>query len=98
MHRIVCKVSNTLKRQCNLSGIESKMHDSQYDQDEELKKLGVPFRILPGTDEFSPIERRELITRNISIYTTKFPVSSGKDTAFIAHVWQTVIPKSLDVY
>ena len=97
MHRIVCKVSNTLKRQCDLHGIESEMYHSQYDQDEELERLGVPFRILPGTDEFSRIKRRELITRNISIYT-KFPVSLGKVIAFIAYVWQTVIPKSLDDY
>jgi hypothetical protein len=71
MHRIVCKVSNTLKRQCNSGRIEFEMYYSQYDQDEELEKLGVPFRILPGTDEFSRIERGALITRNISIYTNK---------------------------
>src|ERR1700677_2521914 len=71
MHRIVCKVSNRLKRQCNPSGIESEMYYSQYDQDEEFERLGVPFRILPGTDEFSRIERRALNTKNISIYTIK---------------------------
>jgi hypothetical protein len=76
------------------------MYYPQYGQDEKLERLGVPFPILPGTDQFGRIERRALITRNISIYTNKFfRVSTDKERAFIdAHVWQTVIPKNLDVY
>ena len=55
----------------------------------------------PRTDEFGRIERRTLTTRSISIYTKKkdFRVSARKETTFIeVHVWQTVIPKSLQVY
>ena len=67
MHRIVCNVSNKLKKPRNPGGLESERCYPQYDPDEEPEKLGVPFPISPGTDEFGRIERRVLNTRNISI-------------------------------
>ena len=72
----------------------------QYDHDKELEKLSFPFRISPRTNEFGRIKRRTLTTRNISTYAKKdFRVSGRKETRFIeTHVWQTVIPKSLQVY
>ena len=76
MHRIVCKVSKRLKKQCNPNGLESELYYSQYEQNEELERLGVPFPILPRTDEFGYIERSASITRNISIYTDKVSESA----------------------
>ena len=71
MHRIVCKVSKKLNKQCNPDGPESEMYYPQYEQDEELERLGVPIPILPRTDEFGCIKRSASITRNISIYTDR---------------------------
>ena len=51
--------------------IRNALYYAQYDQDEDLERLGVPFRILPGTDEQSYQAERVLVTRNIPIYTNK---------------------------
>ena len=52
--------------------IRNVLYYIQYDQDEGLEILGVPFRILPGTDEQSYHAEGALITKNIPIYTNKF--------------------------
>jgi hypothetical protein len=71
MHRIVCTASNKLKKECHPGGLVSETYYAQYDQDEDLERLGFLSRILPGTDGFGRSERRGLITRNTSSYTSK---------------------------
>ena len=48
------------------------MYYPQYGQDKNSERLGVPFRILPGTREFGRSEVIiRLVTRNTPIYTNK---------------------------